>query len=163
MISNILKYYAGIGSRQTPANICQIMTALASKLEKMGYTLRSGGALGADQSFERGVIKPENKCIYYPKKIPSIGAQQIASEIHPAWDRCNGYARECHGRNVYQILGESLCDPVEFVICWTPKAEAIGGTRTAIVLAEKYDIPIFNLADENALNFLKSFLSTNRG
>jgi predicted Rossmann fold nucleotide-binding protein DprA/Smf involved in DNA uptake len=48
-------YYAGIGARSTPPQILSVMTRLASKLEGMGYTLRSGGAAGADTAFERGV------------------------------------------------------------------------------------------------------------
>ena len=40
--------YAGIGSRETPDQVLQIMTDLAVALAKEKFTLRSGGAGGAD-------------------------------------------------------------------------------------------------------------------
>jgi predicted Rossmann fold nucleotide-binding protein DprA/Smf involved in DNA uptake len=46
--------YAGIGSRKTPWDICNTMVYLARALRRKGYTLRSGHAKGADQSFEMG-------------------------------------------------------------------------------------------------------------
>lgn len=47
-------YYAGIGSRETPANVRAAMTRIGEKLAKSGYRLRSGHATGADQAFEKG-------------------------------------------------------------------------------------------------------------
>ena len=143
-----MKYYAGVGSRSTPKEIQINMACMAEALESIGYILRSGGAEGADQAFERGVREPEHKQIFRPKThTPSLEAEAIASQIHPAWHMCSLYARACHGRNVCQVLGESLKDPVEFVVCWTPNAEEVGGTRTAIVLAKQRNIPVYNLAD----------------
>jgi predicted Rossmann fold nucleotide-binding protein DprA/Smf involved in DNA uptake len=43
-----MKFYAGIGSRETPPDILEWMTSLAANLETMNYVLRSGGAQGAD-------------------------------------------------------------------------------------------------------------------
>lgn len=48
------KYYTGIGSRESPEEICNLMTEMAYKLASQGWTLRSGGAQGADQAFEEG-------------------------------------------------------------------------------------------------------------
>jgi hypothetical protein len=42
-----MKYYAGIGSRETPKDILDLISKIAIKLESLGYTLRSGGADGA--------------------------------------------------------------------------------------------------------------------
>lgn len=55
MQKNNTLLYAGIGSRETPRSILDLMTAIARKLEALGYTLRSGGATGADTAFEEGV------------------------------------------------------------------------------------------------------------
>ena len=44
--------YAGIGSRETPAEIQAQMNEVAKELEAAGYTLRSGNAEGADKAFE---------------------------------------------------------------------------------------------------------------
>lgn len=46
--------YAGIGSRNTPEPVLALMQRCATRLEVLGYTLRSGGANGADSSFEAG-------------------------------------------------------------------------------------------------------------
>ncbi len=73
-------------------------------------------------------------------------ARAIAASIHPAWHNCSDYAKGCHGRNIYQVLGRDLKTQVSFVICWTPEGKEIGGTRTAIVLAKRNKIPVYNLA-----------------
>ena len=50
-----MKYYTGIGSRETPKDIMQLMSKLAYKLASEGYILRSGAAQGADTAFEEWV------------------------------------------------------------------------------------------------------------
>ena len=49
-----MKYYTGMGSRRTPPNILAMMTHLARAFAHHGYTLRSGGAQGADSAFALG-------------------------------------------------------------------------------------------------------------
>lgn len=46
--------YAGIGSRNTPNGTLNIMDRLGAFLAREGWILRSGGARGADSSFEAG-------------------------------------------------------------------------------------------------------------
>lgn len=164
-----MKHYAGIGSRSTPEKMQGFMSCLAAMLCEKEYILRSGGAEGADLAFERGCNLVDNN----RKEIFLIGksrrdkddltgvivgkgskyqeAKEIAGNIHPAWDRCSDVAKSLHTRNVFQILGLSLEDPVEFVVCWTPKGEDVGGTRTAIVLARNNDIPVYNLAKKDEI------------
>lgn len=87
--------------------------------------------------------------------------ERIASEVHPAWDRCNEWARGMHSRNCHQILGYDLKSPVDAVICWTPNGKIQGGTATAIRIALKYNIPVFNLGTkdkESVLQSIKKFL-----
>ena len=50
-------YYAGVGSRETPLHICELMTQIAKKLSSLGWVCRSGGAEGADLAFMRGGCK----------------------------------------------------------------------------------------------------------
>jgi hypothetical protein len=71
--------------------------------------------------------------------------------VHPAWDILSQGAQKLHARNVHQILGPDLSrpTPVEFVLCWTPDAQVVGGTATAIRLAQDRNIPVYNLADED--------------
>lgn len=91
--------------------------------------------------------------------------ERIASEVHPAWDRCNEWARGMHSRNCHQILGYDLQSPVDAVICWTPDGAVVGGTATAIRIAMKYYIPVFNLGvsdKKSVLNDIKNFLESRK-
>ena len=43
----------------------------------------------------------------------------LAGQVHPAWHRCDDYAKRLHARNCMQILGRNLDEPADFVVCWT--------------------------------------------
>ena len=47
-------YYTGVGGRETPPHVLNLMTRIAQGLAKVGGILRSGGARGADSAFEAG-------------------------------------------------------------------------------------------------------------
>ena len=168
-----MRKYAGIGSRSTPSGVLALMREIGRQNAEAGWLLRSGGADGADSAFEQGchsvggkmeIFLPwagfnknrSNLCTVKPE------AFQLASQIHPAWNILSYGAKKLHARNCYQILGSSLDDPVECVICWTPNGEAVGGTATAIALAGRYKIPVYNLGLPNILaNFEKQYRSHN--
>jgi hypothetical protein len=157
-----MKFYAGIGSRETPPSVLQYMTQIAARLEDRGYVLRSGGARGADSAFEAGVRLIANKRIYVPwagfngrrgENVIECGTdpsmRRIAALTHPAWWRCSDAARKMHTRNVAQVLG---CPPEdnadsEFVVCWTPRALRSGGTGQALRIAQRHRVQVFDLAD----------------
>lgn len=161
-------YYAGIGSRKTPKDILDYMTYLAGALELLGYTLRSGGANGADSAFEAGVRNPDNKHIFLPwqgfnnNTSPlfeiSSEAYSLAKKYHPAWKYLNSAGRKFHARNCYQVLGGALCYPAEFILCWTPSAAITGGTGQALRIAKDCDIPVFNMGSRVWENELTEFL-----
>lgn len=163
-------YWTGVGSRETPEPVGRVMTKIASFLEGEGYCLRSGGAPGADTFFERGVQLHKN--IYLARKgdfgNPSNlygvteEALEMAKTIHPNWDAPgmrakNNWGRELHARNCYQVLGRGLNNPSKFLLCWTEGGKAVGGTRTAIKLAERYDVPILNFGSCNEKNYMEAF------
>lgn len=163
--ANAARAFAGVGSRKTPAPILAQMTDIARALTQAGFTLRSGGAPGADSAFAQGAA-PESRQIFLPKdghnaqhtaRDPSLvvpGPDQlarmkrIAATVHPAWSRCSPYARALHARNVAILIGAepSEPDPVRAVVCWTPGAALVGGTAMAIRIAAAYQIPVYNLA-----------------
>ncbi|CAH9014820.1 putative DprA-like protein [Vibrio phage 249E41-1] len=174
-------YYTMIGSRSTPPDIMELMVKFAEKACEFNYVGRSGGADGSDACLEQGVGSYLNSCeenypehymeIYLPWKdfngrdsfgggyytLPWIDnkeqATQIASETHPAWDRCSQGAKSLHSRNVYQLLGQDLNTPSRFVICWAePKGEdghVKGGTATAVKLGIDNGAEIINLYHED--------------
>ena len=158
--------YAGIGSRRTPPEILEQMEALASQLAAAGFVLRSGGAEGADSAFERGCDAVKGpKEIFLPWKgfngrkesvsLPNEKAISLASQIHPAWNKCSPGAWKLHARNCQQVLGENLDDPSDFIICWSP---GNGGTEQALRVAKIHNIPVFNLIDPEAKHRLQNYL-----
>ena len=65
LVINMVQYYTGIGSRETPSHILELMTKIAKYLDSLGFILRSGGAPGADTAFANGAV---NKQIFIPWK-----------------------------------------------------------------------------------------------
>lgn len=168
-------YYTGVGSRETPVEVLARMTKIARHLTVLGYVLRSGGAIGADSAFERGAGSSAHVYLAWPnykREHPArkVGAcelaLQMASTTHPAWGRLSEGARLLHARNCYQVLGDDLKTPSSFLVCWTPdgcvdeagRSRETGGTATAIVLAARNGIPVFNLQVKGAIGALKTFL-----
>ena len=152
----VRNHYAGIGSRETPEDIYFRLMTSSKKLAQKGFTLRSGGADGADKACETGAILGlGEREIYLPwKKFNgnasplfnvSKEALKLAEEYHPTWERLSHGAKLLMGRNCYQVLGLSLNDPVEFILCWTKDGGATGGTGQALRIAEDWQIPVYNL------------------
>lgn len=151
------KFYTGVGNRTTPKFICEIFEELGQLFADNGYILRSGGAVGADLSFEHGCnLAGGEKEIYLPFK----GYNQSDSELFDitrevldltkqrlgsAWNFANTVKKQMFARNNYQILGYDLKTPSDLVICYckTP----YGGTRYTINLAKDHGIPVFNLGN----------------
>jgi hypothetical protein len=171
------KFYAGIGSRETPVHIQTFMTEVAQHLKMLGYTCRTGYAIGADRAFYRGatpeciVYNPEN--IIVPSggislECPKFGnwhvALEIAESFHGGWKDLSPFAKLLIARNTYQILGDDLNTPSDFIICWTRDASTgktsrnTGGTGQAIRIAHHLGIPIYNLADTGCMSYVKSFM-----
>ncbi|AFF28139.1 gp141 [Sphingomonas phage PAU] len=158
--------YTGIGSRETPDLVLSIMSKIAKFLETKGYTVRSGGAPGADLAFD---IDITNKEIYLPwyrfndnnSKLFKLTneAREIAEKFHPAWNKLSEAARKLMTRNVYQVLGFDLKSPTNFIICWTKDGKASRGTGQALRIAKYYNIPVYNLFNQSDRNDLKMKLS----
>ncbi len=150
--------YTGIGSRSTPHEVLYLMTSIATKLDVWGWTMRSGGADGADTAFE-GASRKEiylpwrgfNGRMYAALNFPTPEAFLIAETHHPRWHALTQNVRALHARNAHQILGADCKTPAAFVVTWTPDGstgtttKATGGTGQAIRIAKAYDVPIFNL------------------
>ena len=169
-------YYAGIGSRQTPNEILNLMKELAQYLELHHWILRSGGAIGADSAFESGVQDPAHKQIFYANDIPNnkYGNANIALKLvdafHPASNKLSQYARYLMARNSYQVLGTDLVlknntlefsSPSDLIICWTKAGKEIGGTSQAIRIAKYAGIPILNLGNSKTLEITTNSLREN--
>lgn len=138
--------YAGIGSRETPPHILTEMTTLATRLAQNGWSLRSGGAAGADTAFQRGAGLHTIYTPRSPLNWPSLMLH--ASQFHPNWSACQRkgeFVCRLHARNSAIILGPTLDTPVNLIICWTPGGLISGGTGQALRIAAAAHIPVINL------------------
>lgn len=172
------KFYAGIGSRETPEHIRQFMTTLAIHLREQGFVCRTGYAIGADQAFYKGAAP--DVIVYNPKEIivPNGGlsldctkfgnwhiALEIAASFHGGWKDLSPFAKLLIARNTYQILGDDLNTPSKFVVCWTrdgatsKTSRNTGGTGQAIRIATHLGIPVYNIANRSCLSYVKSFMN----
>lgn len=171
--------YAGLGPISTPAPVFQAMRDLARALAVRGFTLRSGGAGGAETAFELGAAEVFGDVeVFLPWKgfngrpysaVPlSKNSFDLAETVNPSWSTLSFDARKLRARNMYQVLGASLKDPVDFVICWTndgntPQDSGAGECSSAIILADRRGIPVYNLANPDASERLRARLTVDGG
>ena len=74
------KFYTGVGSRETPSEVLQVMTDLAYALASEDWVMRSGGADGADTAFLDGV----------EQWVDMSGLRsRLFAEVYLPWDRFN--------------------------------------------------------------------------
>lgn len=159
----IYRPYTGVGSRETPEDVLQIMYALGKYLGSAGFTLRSGHAKkkdgtgwSADTAFEAGadaVHGPKEIFLPWPMFNGSIDgtvfpattkAFEMAAHYHPAWHNCKIGARKMHTRNIPQVLGINLDHPSLFFVCWTVGGKGGGGTGQGIRIARDFNVPILD-------------------
>ena len=161
------------------------MENIAKWLALQGYVLRSGKAPGSDSAFESGVHEaglPQQKEIYipwsgfkgneFPGEVIVLGppssinfgiSWKLVKEIHPDPDKLKQGAAKLHQRNCHQVLGRDLSNPIpsKFLLACAKEdktGNVIGGTRTAWILAQKYNIPCINIRNKSKkeiFDFLK--------
>ena len=168
-----MQHYTGIGSRKTPPEILRIMEALAETLALKGWTLRSGGARGADQAFEAGARKAGGGVESWDPRKDCIDILSWAEDVvaQHCWEfpysRMKRTTKELLVRNMYQIHGEEGNLPSSFVVCYT-LADPLsrdretgfksGGTRYAIREAASCGIEVFNLNNPEHLERIKGYI-----
>ena len=157
-----MRYYLGAGSRATPTTILEDMGKLASELENLGWTLRSGAAGGADTAFAEGVkekaqiwlpwdnfiSKPNPNHTSYVMHKGDEEAFESITKYHPKPDSLSKCGRYLMARNYRQIVG--IDEPnSEFVVCWTKNGGINGGTGQAMRIAIDKNIKIYNMFSEH--------------
>ena len=152
------KYYAGIGSRETPPNILRVMERLGKKLALEGWILRSGGARGADSAFHKGCLDVSGDAEIFIAQHTTPESLELATKYHPNWSACSDYAKRLHARNGMILLGKDLDTPVSAIICWTPRGKISGGTGQALRMAADYNIVVRNLAIQEDLDRVLKYL-----
>lgn len=162
-----VKYYAGIGSRQTPRDIQNKMGLIAQRLSNLSYCLLSGGADGADIAFEKCATYKQiflpwdgfnNKHVDGKTYVIPEENLELVKKYHPKFSNLSSAGKKLMSRNSYQVLGPDLKTPVEFVLCWTKDGKASGGTGQAIRVANAHQIPVFNL--KNGFQDFSTYMRT---
>jgi len=169
--------YAGIGARSLPEGVYEEIVEVGAGLAARDWTLRSGAADGADAAFEEGNdLFVGKKEIYLPWEgfngnsstmfDPPKRAYDIAVQHHPAWHRLTMPQRRFMARNTQQALGEFVFEPCDMVVCYTKDGcedgtmttKNTGGTGMCLRLATHFNIPIFNLKNNNSVDKLLDFV-----
>ena len=173
------RIYAGIGARETPPAVLDLMTRLARQMELDGWLLRSGGARGADAAFEAGVQDPSKRAIYLPgasfnqrnagpggyvdsTRLPGWEqALATVEQYHPAPERLSPFARNLMARNAMQVMGPSMDRPADLIVAYTPGGAVVGGTGQALRMAGEIGIPIRNLGNPETMASVRRYLGLN--
>ena len=155
-----MKSYAGIGARDCPKWILDLLAKTAYWLSYKGYILRSGAAEGCDSAFEYGCDKGTGqKEIFLPWKgfnnskstlvVKDEKAFDVAKLYHPRFDTLSNGAKKLQVGSSHQVLGWNLNEPSSFVLCYTKNGNGNGGTGQALRIAKGYNIPIFDFGKYN--------------
>jgi hypothetical protein len=190
--------FAGIGNREGVSELhLHHLMSISEKLVTQGGTLRSGNATGCDfycqsgahHAIQGGVALPTQLEIYLPEEgfnMKRVGllngtylvtdgvekqkeAEEYVKMVHPHPERLYGFSKKAHTRNIFQILGQDLETPVDFVICYTRDGAQTsadtsiktGGTATAINLASEFSIPVFNSRRPEMMEEFRDFIRNN--
>lgn len=187
-IGSYTKTITGIGSRSSDPSFKKykpfkneelirfIMINAGLYFQELGYSLRSGDAIGSDRYFaenfdddRKEIYRPLNKLknntrthIFNYNEEDWKLALEVIKLIHPGFSYLNDYSIALHARNVFQVLGSNLDNKSKFILAYTPDgakryedcSSKTGGTGTAIKIADLLDIPVFNLSIDNDLERL---------
>lgn len=147
-----MNIYTGIGSRKTPADMLKRLAQTAYFLAKRDWILRSGGAIGADQAFEKGCDAAHGKKeIFLPNNnVPGWAYDKVVKYLPRGynWKSMKPYTKALLARNMQQIFGKDGDVLTSAVICWTPLGRDDGGTGYAIRAAWDYGIPVYNVSND---------------
>lgn len=168
------RYVTGIGSRDLPDWAFNEIEKSCKGLWLENYVLRTGAATGSDQAFLEAFAQTKSRAeVYLP--WPSFekefmdyisrtniqlqvysqahpDAFAVAAEFHPAWKRLSYGAKMLHARNVHQVMGYDVNNPVfsSLIVCYTENGLEKGGTAQALRIAKHYSIPIINLGTKGS-------------
>lgn len=170
-----------VGSRTLTAQDVYRIGVIGNMLAALGFTGRSGNALGSDREWDEylfvqhilpwngynGNYHGENDYQYLaleecPHQLMS-DAIRIMEEHHPYGATLKKGAHKMHTRNVFQPLGTALhpdtyADLTIYTADETPAGKVSGGTSSAVEISRSYKIPTFNLRKDEDFNALCAIL-----
>lgn len=150
----------GIGSRNIPTSLFCFIRDNSQQYAGNGLHLRTGDAKGSDTAFSEG-WNGNRKDLFVPFKnrVKSnyhicgnqnqfAEAKKLVESIRPHVKKLDEYVRYLHYRNAFQVLGLDLNQPSDILICYAEPVNSKsvrGGTNTAVQIAHKFNIPVYNL------------------
>ena len=158
------KFLTVIGSRNITKEEEERLFKLAKLYHDRGYTLRSGGAAGADSIINQfknvEIIIPWNgfnglrhdgrRVFVLDQLKDNARARELVIKIHPAPKKLSEGAMKLHMRNIYQVTGvhgvhkRNLSEGVLYVAD-EHRGRVKGGTATAVHLAKKLKLKVHNI------------------
>ena len=164
--------YSGIGHRNTPEKVRDMMTSIGSQLAQMGFILRSGNAIGADQAWEEEVTRKMKEIFIINRKhscpfgiIPKFTQEQwdfVVRHYHGGetdFIKQSEYVQQLFLRNLNILCGKHLDDKVDFVAYWHEGEHCDGGTGHTVAMAKTLEIPCFNIWSEKDQQAMDEFVT----
>jgi hypothetical protein len=179
-LGTVKKIYTGVGSREAPTAMLSFITQLAEQgwILRSGGAPGSDSAFETgchDAHGLKEIYLPWKGFNGYSSprflNVPYSGAAdqnvdaatrraiEFAVWFHPLRKQLLAPNQKMRStlkpmaRNSQQVLGEDVAEESKsaLLICWTPRGEPKGGTRQAIVLAQYFNVPVFNLGNPQVL------------
>lgn len=166
--------YVGVGPMTAGEDMCAQAKIFGQAMAEMGWTLRSGGAEGLDEAFERGALEGNGKTeIFIPsadfrKRFKSsdkvihtldkhIEAMREVAPLHENWSQLGTTVQMFLTRIPFCLFGEKLDKPAHFVVGWS-KHYPHTGAGIVLKMAEMAGIPAFNLAMPGQMDAVEDFV-----
>ena len=135
------------------------------KENQLGMTIYSSNVVNTDimlpyKKFNADITDAKT---YKPTKL----AREYASGYHTKYNELSPGARTHLGNNMHIILGENTNAPLTVLLTYSPKGEesdkgmdyaTVGKTSFFLRAASDLNIPVFNFANPDALDRLRSFI-----
>lgn len=170
----MVRYYTSTCSSKTPSEAQRLFKELSAKLSSLEYVCRTGDALGCDTVDSKDYeIYRADKSIksttLLNTKVPDYiwrDARDLAIQLHPGFTKLSDDNQTSYIQNLLQVTGikKKLSS---FVICWTEDgaqdslsvSKKTGRVGWVIKVAEVYNIPVYNLRNQETLDRLTKWLS----
>lgn len=144
-----MKVYAGIGSRKLNQNELSLCYHIGKYMARLGWTIRTGAAVGADQAFADGALSIGGKAILclpwptYEEQWVSWALSQGA-QIRVLKDsdlRAWAWAEKFTKPGVRRLMARNwlIVAGVKFTVAWPKKNEMgyLGGTGHGMNIAKE--------------------------
>ena len=152
-----------VGSRKAPEFIQYVASEIGRYLASKGYVRRSGGALGMDSAWLKYGPYDNDEIYRHDNRRGCINVcdydlheyMELAESLVPRWDYLDDVSKLLHARNCCQVLGTDLKTPSKALFYYAELSNKCvkGGTASSVRLAQRHNIPTFNLRDKDVLNW----------